>query len=247
MSETSAANQLSVTLAPLVSDASGDAIKAALDRVAALRLRRVQVAATMPGLRPRDLDRAARRDLLASLRRRELTLSGLDAWIPLAHFADATTADRAVQAVMETIALAADLDRVPVSLIMPEDLAIAQTLIAAAHRAGVALADHSLQPSGLEGLGVGVDPAAHLAANRKPEDAVHAAGRRLVAARIVDLLRSGMRGAIGSSHDDRLDVTAYKVALSVNDYQRPIIIDARQWSDLWRGIEQSMRVWTDAT
>lgn len=239
-------NELSVTLAPLVYDMSGEAVKSALDRVAALRLRRVQVAATMPGLRPRDLDRTARRDLLASLRRRELALSGLDAWIPAAHFTDAAHIDRAVQALTEIIALAADLERVPVSLIMPNDDGIAQSLADAGQRAGVALADHAVPPSSRPGVGVGIDPAAYLAANKNPEDAVHAAGQRLVSARLVDLLRSGMRGPIGSNHEDRLDATAYKIALSVNAFQRPVIIDARQWSEPWRGVEQCILAWNDA-
>lgn len=234
-----------MTLAPLVADASGDAIKAALDQVASLRLRHVQIAATMSGLRPRDLDRTARRDLLAALRRRELSLSGLDAWIPSEHFADSSLADRAVGATVEIIALAADLGRVPVSLVMPASSEAAAAISEAALHAGVSLADHAIDAPPREGMGVGIDPAAHLSHNKDPVAAVHAASRRLVAARLVDLLRSGLRGPIGSSHEGRLNVQEYRIALSVNEHQRPVIIDARQWSDPQRGIEQSIRAWNN--
>jgi sugar phosphate isomerase/epimerase len=248
---------LSVTLAPLVSDSSGDAIKAALDRIAApplrLRLRHVQISATMPGLRPRDLDRAARRDLLASLRRRELALSGLDAWIPLAHFSDPAHADRATQATCEIIELAADLARVPVSMILPADAAIAQALIDRAQHVGVEIADHALEPAKIEGAGVGIDPAAYLAQAKDPVPIVHAAGaaKRLTAARLCDLLTTGMRGPIatpeqlGGGGGGRLDATAYRIALDVNGYRRPVIIDARQWSEPWRGVEQTIAAWND--
>ena len=39
---------------------------------------RVQLSAAQAGLRPRELDRSARRDLLATLRRRELAVAGID-------------------------------------------------------------------------------------------------------------------------------------------------------------------------
>lgn len=240
---------LSVTLAPLVEDSSGDAIKAALDRIAALRIRHVQIAATMQGLRPRNLSRSARRDLLASLRRRELLLSGVDAWIPAAHFADAAHVDRAMQTASEIIDLAADLGRVPVSLALPahaSEEAIVRLLIEQAHRVGVALADHAVPPSPLEAVGCGIDPAAWLSLGKDPVAAVHGAAGRLSSARLVDLLRSGMRGPIGNSGDGRLDVAAYKIALAVCGYQKPMVIDARQWSEPWHGVEQTMNAWADA-
>ena len=177
-----------------------------------------------------------------------MNLSGLDAWIPAAHFADAARADRAVQTMCEIIDLAQDLGRVPVSMMMPSDDAQASLLIERAHRAGVEIADHALpqdeKPS-REGIGFGIDPAAWLSQNKDPVAAVHAFGDRLIAARLVDLLTTGLRGPIGSGAEGRLDVTGYKIALSVNGYLRPIIIDARQWNDPWRGVEQTMQAWTD--
>ncbi len=243
-----AAADLSLTLAPLVGDASGDGIKAALDQIAAMRLRHVQISATMLGLRPRDLDRTGRRDLLASLRRRELSLSGLDAWIPEAHFIDSAHADRAVQAMSDIIELAADLGRVPVSVVLPDDGAAAdavKSLIDRAQHVGVEIVDHAVPPSPAQGIGVGIDPAVHLAQGKDPVAAVHSAGsvKRLASARLCDLLTTGMRGPIGAARQSRLDVTAYRIALGVNAYSRPVIIDARQWHEPWRGVEQTIVEW----
>ncbi len=238
-----AGHDLSVTLAPLVGDASGDAIKGTLDRIAALRVRHIQIASTMPGLRPRELDHAARRDLLAALRRRELALSGIDAWIPPEHFADPGHADRAVTAVRQAIALAADLGRVPVCLILRGTGDAANAIIAEAQRHGVEIADHSLPLSTLAGAGIGIDPVICLSQAQDPAKVVHEAADSLVSARLVDLLGTGMRGPAGSPHDGRLDVAQYKIALSVNGFRWPVIIDARQWTDPWRGIQQSMDAW----
>ena len=55
------------------------------------------------GLRPRELDRSARRDLASVLRRFELELSGVDLWIPPGHFVDGLHSDRAVEAVVEAV------------------------------------------------------------------------------------------------------------------------------------------------
>lgn len=237
---------LSVTLAPLVDDASGTAIKAALDRVASLGLGHVQIAANMPGLRPRDLDHAGRRDFLSSLRRRELQPSGMDAWIPAEHFIDPARADRAAAAMAEIITLAADLGRVPVSTILPTVEEIAQTIVEQAQRSGVPIADHAVPPSDRPGVGYGIDPAAWLSCHKDPVAAIHTCGSRLVAARLDDLTRSGLRGPAGSPHEGRLDVSAYRIALSINGHRRPPVIDARQWNDAWRGVEQSIRAWSQA-
>lgn len=69
----------------------------------------VQLDAAAAGLRPRELDRSARRDLAATLRRLSLACSGLDLFIPSSHFSDPAQTDRAVSAVFDAIELAADL------------------------------------------------------------------------------------------------------------------------------------------
>lgn len=233
---------LAPTLGPLLT--AGAAARDLFARLSGMRFRFVQLSATHPGLRPRDLDQSARRDLLATLRRNELAAAGLDAWIPQSHFDESTKVDRAVSALIETIDLAADLGRVPVSVMMPnEPSGIEMIINRAAHR-GVELADHRIPVAAApQEVGVGIDPAAWLSQGHDPAAAVTANATRLVAARLSDLLSSGMRGPIGDRREGRLNILAYQVALSVSGYRRPVVVDARQWIDPWGGLAQSAQAW----
>ena len=108
---------LAATLEPL-----GDPVES-LEWLGGAGVRGVQLSATQPGLRPRTLDGAARRELRARLKRLELTLSGLDLWIPPEHFTEPANVDRATAAAEAAVVLAADLGRVPVSMTLPADAA----------------------------------------------------------------------------------------------------------------------------
>lgn len=230
-------------LAPL-----GAEPRAGLKRLASAGFRFVQVSVTTPGLRPRDLDESARRDLRATLRRLELSCSGLDAWVPAEHFLDPAKIDRAVQAISDAIELAASLDRCPVSVLLPDtkaNPAVRSALSALgerAHHFNVALANHAVDPTTDAEVMIGVDPAAHLAMNRDPAKAVLAGAARIASARLVDLTTTGLRAPIGQI-DGRLDVAAYQVALDAAGYRRPVVVDARQWPDPWRGLEDTRRAW----
>ena len=248
-------NFLAPTLEPLVSDDGGPSIRQAFDQLQKLGFRAVQLTATQPGMRPRELDASARRDLISILRRRELSVAGLDLWIPPKHFLDAATADRAATAVQQAIELGADLGRVALSLSLPHlnasDSAAGQlkTIIDAigayGEKFGVAIANHATPQPRIEGsnIGVGIDPAAWLSQGKDPAAACLEHGDHLVSARLCDLWQSGLRGPIGNSREGQLDLTQYKVALSVTRYSAPIVIDARQWTDPWRGIEQTRAAW----
>lgn len=250
---------LAPTLAPLGIDP-----RAVLDRLHESGFRFAQLSATQPGMRPRELDRSARRDLLATMRRREIEPAGIDLWIPPEHFSDPAQVDRAASAAIAAIELAADLGRVPVSVTLPvrdrgcEDASEARpaweeavtALIAEAYRRGVPLADYAVftEPAAPrehnEFFGIGVDPAAWLAVGRDPAQAVTAIGSSLISARLCDLTTSGMRSPIGgSTGGGRLDVTSYKVALSIAGHERPVALDARQWDDPWSGVERSRTLW----
>lgn len=232
-------------LAPTVA-ALGDAVRRSLVRLAEARFRLVQLDATRPGLRPRDLDASARRDLRATLRRHELELAGLDAFVPVRDLADPVTMDRAVAALLGAIDLAGDLGRITVSLALPEDGAdeLVAPIAAAAAARGVILADHRVPAGGTDDVvRRGVDPAAILAAGGDPVAEVHAHARRLGAARLVDLLRSGHRGPVGDPSDGRLDVLAYRVALSAAGWDGPVVLDARRWAAPWEGVLRSREVW----
>ena len=236
---------LAPTLGPLTEEP-----RAALEQLADMGFRYVQLSATQRGLRPRELGRSARRDLLVRLRRLQMRISGLDLWIPAEHFLDPAHVDRAVDAVGATLQLASDLERCPVSLELPhpDDDAALESVIDAisqqALRVGVHVANHSGPNTALDHFGIGIDPAAQLSRNEDPAEAVTSSADRLVSARLCDLLTSGMRGPIGEAQGARLDVLSYRVALSVCGYDRPVVVDARQWTQPWPGLAQTAQTWS---
>lgn len=211
----------------------------------------VQLNAATPGIRPRDLDRSARRDLAATLRREGLNCSGLDLWIPPEHFTDAAHADRAVASVLGAIDLAADLAALAggsivstrpvrpgvVSLLLPAETP-ADLLAAITERAqsrGVLLADHHWPPrdSSSSALLIGLDPVAILSAREDPAASAAKLAARAASARIADLARSigqtpGTRVELGRGQFDHF---AYLVSLAAASYTGSAVIDCRGLRD----------------
>lgn len=91
-------------------------LRADADRLHAAGFAGLVLDAARPGLDPSDLGASARRDIIAMLRRRELELAAIDAFVPVERFADPATADPAVRWLVDVIALAADLGRIPVAV-----------------------------------------------------------------------------------------------------------------------------------
>ncbi|MCC6908525.1 MAG: hypothetical protein IT430_11325 [Phycisphaerales bacterium] len=223
------------TLAPLARD--GDP-RAALQHIAQSGFRHVQLSAALPGMRPRDLDRSARRDLLARLRRIELTVAGIDLWVPVEHYTLPEHADRAAAAVLEAIELAADLGRVPLSIRLPDG--VGEEIVSAwrsrGETCGVIIADHAPQPNAL--LGSGIDPAALLAAGLDPV-ALTSRAANLVAARFSDY-RDESRTTPGAG---RLDVLAYQVALVSRSFEAPVALDLRRVADPMSALGAALSAW----
>lgn len=227
---------ISVTVAPL-----GD-VGSAVAWAALHGIRGIQLSATHPATRPRDLGASARRDLRAIVARHELEVSGIDLWIPAAHFTDPAHAERALDAVRAACTLASDLGRVPLTVELPapppegtpaaaRDEAIAAVAAAADH-SGILVADAAgARACPWPPIGACIDPAALLAAGEDPVTVAARAGKRLVAARLVDLLRTGMRGAPGVGDGSRLDLLGYRIALETAGFTGLPVIDARQWND----------------
>lgn len=243
------ARMLAVTLAPL-----GDSLRRSMDQVAALGLGGVQINAAAPGLRPRDMNASARRDLQATLRRRELVISGLDLWIPMSHFEDPAHVDRAASAVLDAIDLAGDVGRVPVSTSLPRDASSGSIRALVGERAalrGVVVSDHQVLTGTDdddapafgwdETIGFGLDPAAWMGQGGDPIAAVMQ--WRPVTMRLVDLLRSGLRGPVGDEREGQLDLRGLAVAVSMIERDIPCVIDARQWTDVVGGIQSSIHAW----
>lgn len=232
-------------------DDRGAEVRAMLTWARSIGAPAVQLNAATPGVRPRDLDRSARRDLAATLRREGLACSGLDLWIPPEHFTDAAHADRAVASVLSAIDLAADLAALAggsvvsarparpgvVSLLLPAetpaDLLTATT--ERAHDRGVLLADHHWPPrdSSSPVLLLGIDPVAILAAREDPAASAARLAPRTASARVADLADGigpapGARVEIGRG---RLDLFAYLVSLAAAGYTGSAVIDVRGLRD----------------
>lgn len=256
---------LAVTIHPLSTADEPLAVREAIGWVAGLGYRGVQLNAADPATRPRDLGPSARRDLAATLARHELACAGIDLFIPPAHFHDATQQSRAFDAVIAAIGLGADLGRAPITAPLPDDLStgIRQAIASEAERLGVqVLIAPKLDPAGVvspsrptETKHASIDPpfaafvdcAAVLAAQASPEALVASLGDQLGAVRVVDLLRSGLRGPILEPRESRLDALSLRLAIDLSPGARrgrPIaVVDARQWADIRGGIERSILRW----
>ncbi len=232
-------------------------LEAALQRITTTPIRHIQWNAAEPGYRPRDLDSGARRGLLEKLRRLELELSGVDLWIPPEHFLSDARVDRALTAVKSAIEFSAVCGRVPVSLALPRQgkdtdsalnqLESIQSAVAGwADHFGVEIADHGLPRCRHEVIRIGIDPAASLALGEDPISTTTSYASHLSSLRLCDLLRSGLRGPIAEPGNARLDDFRLAVAAMAAGYERPVVIDTRQWSGPWSGVLSTIERWTRA-
>ncbi|CAE7155278.1 lcfB [Symbiodinium necroappetens] len=205
--------------------------------VASLGVRAVHLDATAPGVRPRELERSARREIASMLRRESVRFTGVDLWIPPEHFVVSAHADRAIHAAEEAIrftgevaALAGAGEGAVVSLRLPPgDGEIAGMLGDAAADAGVRLADHAWPPG--EGVshdhvGVGIDPAA-----------ISAVGGGRSASRELAAHASRVASVRLSDWDGHRRVPAGEGSLSVFEYvasavtcgiSSPLVVDLRE-------------------
>jgi sugar phosphate isomerase/epimerase len=227
------------------------------------RCQALHLDATHPGLRPRELDRSARRDVAAHLRREGLAFSGLDLWIPPAHLADNARADRAAGAITAAITLAADLAKLCPNQAhtLPPTVCIEfpalgtppgllDALCTSAATQGVQLADFGPAAQSrvdtpntpTPGLGVGVDPAAELLAGRDPIATIAKLGQCCVAARLTDATGLG-RVPVGTG---RLDLPAFRATLSISTPVRCIVLDLRTLADQATAAATAINAWQQA-
>jgi sugar phosphate isomerase/epimerase len=241
---------------PVEVTAGSDLFRAQLAFAKGSGIRAVQLNGAAAGMRARELDRSARRDVAALLKRNEMGLSGVDLWIPPEHFVDASRVDRAVAAVVGAIELASDLDRLVgagagrvVCLSFPQgvDESVVATIAGKAAAHGARLADFGGSGAVVAGVvGPGFDPAAHLLAGGTLEAAGGAmklpAG--LIAARLTDAGPLG-RVAPGSS-GGRLDLLAYGVALAAGGYLGHVVLDVRGVADPLNAVRVAREAWERA-
>ncbi len=239
---------LAPTLRPLI-PAGQEGVIRAFDWVSQVGFRSVQLDAAVPGLRPRELSERSRKDLVASMSRRGLMVSGVDLFIPRKHYLDPAHVDRAMAVTVEAIGLAHDLGRVPLHLGLPmKDLTgdVKSALLEAADGRGVRLAVQcedqlvsgaawvSKEQGGTVGLSL--DPATLLALGMDPVKTVHQHAAILAGARLSDALlqaEAGDSGSVGSGircavGEGELDVMLYRLALAlVKGRSGPVVLDLR--------------------
>jgi len=251
-------NPLSISLAGLRRDDAAapwtGGARNAIQWGGTLGIRGVQLDATAPGMRARELDRSGRRDVAALLRRMELELTGLDLWLPGEHLLDPAHVDRAAAAVVGAIGLAAEIAPLAgaggrlVSLTLPPKVGpdVLAQIVGEAARQGVRLADHAWPPRAVEGVGaatvgIGLDPAAVALAGEAIGDAAARMAERVVSARLCDLSSAGR--VLPGSADGRLDVLAYRVALSLAPGVVPVVVDVRGLSEQDEGARRMIADW----
>jgi len=232
--------------------------KAAIEEIHAMGVRAITLDASAPDFRPRTLTRSARRDLAASLRRRELEFTGLDLWIPPEHFVDGNNAHRAIDAVAQAAEMSAELaalvggrSRPVVSVLLPTDMNETDRLAigANAQRVGAVIADHQpelfkLEQSGhVAGIAIGVDPALVLMNGNSPGKAVTHAGEHLASVRLNDMNAMG-RCTVGAP-GGKLDIKGYAGALIVAG-QDWITLDVREMPEPSVAFQLARQAWSDA-
>ncbi|MBL9001207.1 MAG: hypothetical protein JNK25_08725 [Phycisphaerae bacterium] len=224
----------------------GGSPRAAIEWAARLGYRSVQLDGTAAGVRARELDRSARRDLAAVLRRMQLECSGIDLWIPVSHFSDPSHVDRAVLATVQAVELAGELSLLGgcspgiVSLTLPSEPApgVRISLNAACERFGACIADHAWPPREHAGpIGAGLDAAAALMAGADPVVAVSKLPEPPFSARLSDAGAVG-RCPLGAG---RLDPLAYEASLVTKGYRRSVIVDLRGLADAEQGAAAGLR------
>ena len=252
--------RLAPTLGP-VAIAMSASPKRAIQAIAGKGFQAIQLDATLPGLRPRELDTSARRDLASTLSRSGLALSGIDLFIPPDHFIDPEHQDRATEAACAACALAGEIGRVPVGLKLPiDDLpnAVMEALLGASETAGVTLAVYAdagadvlaqwIKRYETDQVVTGIDPAALLVRRDDPAAVVQACSERLGVARLSDAVRGqadGRRVSVGSGD---LDLLAYRVSIDLAPRrQGPVVLDLRGLANPLAAAAAGQAAWQQAS
>jgi len=228
-----------------------------------LRPSAVVLDATAPGLRPRELDRSARRDLAGTIRRSGLAFVGLDLLIPPKHFTDPVHSDRALAAVLAALELAADLARIAglvptqakpwvtseFDAVPASELRAA--ISAAAQHLGTTFAELLASPTSTSTAPASspittpehaaLDPAALILRGLDPVAQALALSSALAAPRLSDAT-GGVRCTLGQG---RLDTAAYQAAVS--GANAVPCLDLRQLPDANAALEAALLAWHTPT
>lgn len=242
---------LSLSLVGLGSPAESAGPRRLIEHAAKLGPRAIRLDASLVGLRGRDLDRSARRDLAALLRRLDIGFGGIDLWIPPEHFADPARSERAVDAVRSSIDLCAELaslDGRPagrtLSITLGADSeASASEISNAAARASVRIVDHGPDAENRSTpespFCVGVDPASLLLRSADPVQEVARLGKRVASPRLSDT--DGISRVTPGR--GRLDLASYHASLIVSGLETDAVLDARGLHSPDIQIQEAIDAW----
>jgi sugar phosphate isomerase/epimerase len=247
---------LAPTVRPIIAH-GGATLRKVVGQLAQSDFECVQLDATMPGVRPRDLSRSGRRDLAAMCSRLGMRTAGMDLFIPRDHFVEPAHQDRAVTSAVAAIELAADLGRLPVSIALPIKSmpdTVKDALAEAADAHGVTLAVHAedqiealiawLDAVDQPVLGAALDPAALIAREHDPAQVAMRLSKHLRVTRLSDLTSDVTRCGVG---EGELDVMAYRVAIDLAEARLgPVVLDVRNVTDPFAAAMRGKRAWDDA-
>lgn len=237
-----------VSIAGLVPDAEkpwGESPREAMEWLASVGARGIVLDGTRDGIRARQLDSSGRRAVAALLRRLDLRFRGIDLWIPMDDFVQASASNRAIDAACAAVELCADLHRLSgersaapaVNVMLPRvegDAAGAamdasagaarNAIRDAAARVGARIADfgpgaREMQVDSESPLGAGVDPFAILSAGQDPVAVLAGLKGSLHGARD---RTPGVLSRAARNAGVRFDALAYRAALST----RGVVTDA---------------------
>lgn len=234
---------LAATLAPLGEVNDG------LDFISRSGFDGVQLSASQPGLRPRELDAGARRALRERFRRLELVVSGIDLWIPVEHFADAALVSRATDACMESLRWAEWLGRAPLSMVLPSNDAAGEVraiLLREADRRGVSIVDFA-EPAVAEGpVRIGLDVARLRSRHEPMLEAIVLAGGGLGAIRLSLPDSTAGRQPFRPGGEGLEVLREVQVSLRSGGFPGLPVADARSWPDARAGLRSTRDAWNAA-
>jgi len=224
-----------------------DSISLAAALISSLGEPRLHLDAMLAGLRPRELDRSARRDLASMLKRNGVGSTGIDLFLPPQHFAETAHVDRAVGAITSAIELLSELaslgamETKVLCLTLPQKpLANAVAAIgSAAQERGVTITDFSLpRASDLpSSIFRGVDCAQAVAASEDAASLIASSSPRAI--RLCDW-DGTRRVPVGKG---RLDTRMVVASASIAAPNVPVVIDLRGID----GLGSNAKAWENAT
>lgn len=225
--------------------------RAAIEWAGGIGYRRLALDLTAAGIRPRELDRSARRGIAALLRRAELAVVGCDLLIPADHFISPGHVDRAIEASIHAIEFARELAalceaRPLITLELPGESEARSIIGASAEREGVLVAQLSAEEVGREGWSrLALNLPAVMGEGGDGAGSIGSQGDSLAQVRITDLV-DGVRRPLGTA-GGKLEPLALVAAIAAASYGAcDPVIEVRGIAEQHTAAQTSLSAWPDS-